>query len=404
MRILQYRTSQDLIRFMRQVKVDPYGIKIMYPKGMEYCVRLDRVSNICANILKQEMLSLGADAAVSRDTLTGKAKATDCLLLGNLSQFNLLCEKLAKQPFGLHKLGRELGELIAGYQKEDFLIRTPEYKLRLKPGRPLIMGIVNLTPDSFSGDGQFSSGYGVRNTELSRIIDFARKMAGDGADIIDIGGESSRPGARPVPVKTELARIIPALKLLVKKIKLPISVDTYNSEVAKAALDNGASIINDITGLRNPKMIRAAARSGCAVVIMHMRGVPGNMQKNPRYQAVVAEIIEFLGQRIKAAQQGGIIPDKIIIDPGIGFGKTLGHNLEILKNLRELKVLVKPVLIGTSRKSFLGKILNQLPQERINGTIASCLIAAQNGANILRVHDVAQVKQAMKIYSATQPN
>ncbi len=402
MQILQYKTSGDLVRFMREIRVDPYGIQIMYPKALGYCVRLNRVSNICANILKQEMLSLGADAAVSRDTLTGKTKTTDCLLLGNLSQYNSLCEKLAKQPFGLHKVGRELAELIANYQKENFLLNTPKYKLRLKQGHPLIMGIVNLTPDSFSGDGQFSPESGVRSPEPNRIIELARKMVREGADIIDIGGESSRPGAKPVSAKKELARIIPALKLLVKKIKVPISVDTYKPETARAALDYGASIINDITGLRDPKMIKAAAKIGCAVVIMHMRGKPGNMPKDPQYRSVVREAIEFLRCRVKAARAGGIAEDRIIIDPGIGFGKTLEHNLEILKNLREFKVLGKPILLGTSRKSFLGKILNQPPQARLSGTLASCLIAAHNGANILRVHDVARIKEALKIYSAAQ--
>lgn len=404
MQILQYRTSGDLIRLMRQIKVDPYGIKIMYPKGLEYCLRLNRVSNICANILKQEMLSLGADAAVSRDTLTGKTKSTDCLLLGNLSQFNLLSERLAKQPFGLHKVGRELAELLTDYQKEDFLVSAPKCRLRLKQGRPLVMGIVNLTPDSFSGDGLFDKRYAISDMRNGKLLDFVQEMVKQGADIIDIGGESSRPGARPVSAKEELARIIPALKLLAKKIKLPISVDTYKPEVAKYALANGAGIINDISGLSSPRMIKLAAKSGCAVVIMHMRGKPGNMQKNPQYQAVVSEVIEFLRCRVKAAQAGGIAEDKIIIDPGIGFGKTLEHNLEILRNLREFKVLGKPILVGTSRKSFLGKILNQPPRDRVAGTIASCLIAAQNGANILRAHDVAQVKQALKIYSAAQQN
>ncbi len=401
MRVLQYKDSADLIRFMREAKVDPYGIKIMYPKGMEYCLRLERISNICANILKQEMLSLGADAAVSRDTLTGKAKTTDCLLLGNLSQYKLLCEKLVKQPFGLNRLGSNLAKLLDNYQKNDFLINTPKYKLRLKQNRPLVMGIVNLTPDSFSGDGIYQ-GTRHKAQDTSRVVDFVEELVGQGADIIDLGAESSRPGARPISVREESARVLPVLKSLAKKIKVPISIDTYKPEVAKQALASGASIINDITGLSNPRMIRVVASAGCPVVIMHMQGRPRNMQKNPRYHSVVGEIIEFLRFRIQSAQAGGVAEDKIIIDPGIGFGKTLEHNLEILKNLREFKVLGRPILIGTSRKNFIGKILNRLPQGRINGTIASCLIAAQNGANILRVHDVAQTKEALKIYSAVE--
>ena len=225
-------------------------------------------------------------------------------------------------------------------------------------------------------------------------------MVKDGADIIDIGGESSRPGAKPLSAKEELARTIPIIKALSKKIKAPISIDTYKPEVAKQALDNGAVMVNDITGLKNAKMARLVARYKAAVVIMHMQGNPRTMQKNPIYGSLLDEIIEYLQKAINRALCAGIAQEKIIIDPGIGFGKTAEHNLKILRRLSELKVLGRPILVGPSRKSFLGKILNAGPRERIFGTVSSCILAVKNGAKIVRVHDVKEVKQALKVFTA----
>jgi dihydropteroate synthase len=223
-------------------------------------------------------------------------------------------------------------------------------------------------------------------------------MIGDGADIIDVGGESTRPGARPVPLKEELRRTIPAIKLLAKKIKAPISIDTYKPEVARQALDNGASMVNDITGLRNPEMARQIAKYKAGVVIMHMQGNPRTMQDNPYYISLIDEIIEYLDRAVKFAEASGVAKDKIIIDPGIGFGKTLEHNLSIIKNLADFKVLGKPILVGTSRKSFIGKILNVGPQDRIFGTVATSVYAAKNGARIVRAHDVKEVSQALRVF------
>jgi dihydropteroate synthase len=225
-------------------------------------------------------------------------------------------------------------------------------------------------------------------------------MIRDGTDIIDVGGESSRPGARPIPIKEELDRTIPVIKALAKKIKVPISIDTSKPEVARQALDNGAVIVNDITALKNPKMAKVIAKYKAGVVIMHMKGNPATMQKNPLYKSLMDEIIEYLDKAINTAIDAGIDREKIILDPGIGFGKALVHNLEILKNLRELKVLGRPILVGPSRKSFIGKILNVGHQERIFGTVSSCVLAVKNGANMVRVHDVKAVKQALKVLDA----
>jgi dihydropteroate synthase len=394
MRVLETNNPKDIQKIMQEIKVDPYGIKIMAPKGINYAVRVNSISNIVANILKQEMLSSGGDVAVRRDALTGKVKRTDCLLVANLSQFNRLTGKLNRQPFGLDKFAKNLSCALCNYQKDKFTIDLGRYKLNLGK-RAYVMGIINLTPDSFSGDGLY------QGTILKGAVpELVEKMVEDGADIIDVGGESSRPGARPVSVKEELARTIPIIKILARKINVPISIDTYKPEVAKPALDNGAVIVNDVSGLRNLKMAKLVAKYKAAVVLVHMKGSPRAMQNNPVYKSLIDEIIEYLDKAVNQAICLGIDREKIIIDPGIGFGKTTGHNLEILKKLKEFKVLGRPILVGPSRKSFIGKILNTAPQERICGTLSACVLAVENGAKIVRVHDVREVKQALKVLSA----
>jgi len=383
---------------MKDINVDGYGIKIMLPKAISHLVKLHSVSNITANILKQEMLSLGGDVAVARGALTGQTRKTDCLLMGTLSQFNRLHDKLARQPFGLNGLARELSSTLDRYQQDNFILSLGKYRLNLAR-RPQIMGVINVTPDSFSGDGLYqNSRFTVDSSQY--IIDFAQQMVRDGADIIDIGGESSRPNALPVTLKEELARVIPVIKTLARKITVPISIDTHKPEVARAALDNGAAIINDITGLRNSRMIKLAAQHRCGVVIMHMRGMPQTMQIDPKYDSLIDDIIVYLDTAIRKALDGGVQFDKIIVDPGIGFGKTKEHNLGILKYLSDLKVLGRPIMVGPSRKSFIGKILHVEPQERTFGTVSACVLAVKNGAKLVRVHDVRAVKQALSVLNA----
>ncbi len=371
------------------MEVDAYGIKIMLPKAQNYLLKVNALSNISANILKQEMLSLGGDCAVARGALTGKVKKTDCLIMGNLSQLNRLSDKLNKQPFGLDKVACDLTSAIKNYQKDNLELVLGKRKFNFGI-RSYIMGIVNVTPDSFSGDGLYSA-------KTADIVEYAEKLVNEGADIVDIGGESSRPGAKPVSLKEELLRVIPAIKALSKKIKVPVSIDTYKPEVAKQALDNGAAIVNDITALKNIKMAKLIASYKAAVVVMHMQGNPRSMQTNPRYTSLIDEIIGYLSEAIKKGEGAGIGKNKIIVDPGIGFGKALEHNLEIIKRLKEFKILGKPILIGTSRKSFLGAILNAPDQDRIFGTVASSVLASENGANIVRAHDVGALKQALLI-------
>lgn len=397
MRILQINHPKYLKRIMQDIKVDPYGIKIMMPKARNYLIKINSLSNIAANILKQEMLSLGGDVALARDALTGKIKKTDCLVIGSLSQLSRLSLKLRQQPFTLNKVAEDLSHTLSDYEKKNFVLNLGRHKLNINEGHTRIMGIVNLTPDSFSGDGLYQSTVNSQQSAVSRIADFIEKMVDDGADIIDLGGESTRPQARPITVREELKRTIPVIKRIIKKVKVPVSIDTSKPEVAKQALDNGAAIVNDITGLRNPEMAKVVCGYKAALVIMHMKGTPRSMQNDPEYDSLIDEIIEFLAQAIKHAEVLGIDKEKIIVDPGIGFGKTAEHNLEILNNLREFKILGRPLLVGPSRKSFIGKILGVSPQERVFGSIASCIQAVRNGANIVRVHDVKAVKQALKV-------
>lgn len=259
-----------------------------------------------------------------------------------------------------------------------------------------IMGILNITPDSFSDGGKFFN--------TAAAVAQAEQMIADGADIIDIGGESTRPGAKPVSKEDEMARVIPVIDALRKNLKnsaLVISIDTQKPEVAEAALAHGANMVNDVTGLRDPAMRVAVAKYNVPVVIMHMQGEPRTMQKSPTYDDVVEEIKIFFKQRVAEAEAAGIARANITLDPGIGFGKTVEHNLLILKNLREFVVLGSPVLVGPSRKSFIGAITGGLPvDERLEGTLAAVAAAIMNGAAIVRVHDVKETKRATQIVDA----
>lgn len=263
--------------------------------------------------------------------------------------------------------------------------------------RTYIMGILNLTPDSFSGDGV--------HKDTGRALEEADRIIEEGADIIDIGGESTRPGAVPVSLDEEIKRIIPVVEKLAKKTKIPISVDTRKSEVALRALDKGASIINDITGLEgDSRMAGIAARYNAGVVLMHMKGEPRTMQESPAYADVIKEVLEKLSRLMERAEANGVKKENIIVDPGIGFGKTCGHNLEILSNLRDFKSLGRPVMVGVSRKSFIGSILGTGPQERVFGTASAIAIAIENGADLIRVHDVKEMKQVAKVADAIVRN
>lgn len=261
---------------------------------------------------------------------------------------------------------------------------------------PRVMGILNVTPDSFSDGGRF------------HLLDAALNQAGDmveqGADFVDIGGESTRPGAEPVGEQEELDRVIPVIEAVAQRLDTCISIDTSKAIVMREAVRAGATLINDVRALREPGCLETAAEAGVPICLMHMQGEPRSMQANPQYGDVVSDILTFFKQRIAACQQAGIRPDQILLDPGFGFGKTLEQNYQLLASLSEFSALDQPLLVGMSRKSMLGKLLNREVDQRLAGGIAATTVALLGGANIIRVHDVAETVDAVKVLSALNPN
>jgi len=279
----------------------------------------------------------------------------------------------------------------------------PAHDLALPDGRVLalsqrvhVMGIVNVTPDSFSDGGRF--------LDPEAAVEHGLRLAEEGADILDVGGESTRPGAAPVPAEEEVERVIPVVQTLAAKSGLPVSIDTSKASVAERALDAGAQIVNDVAAGRfDPAILEVVAERRAPIVLMHMRGEPRTMQKEPRYSDVVGEIVAFLAERADAAGAAGIGGDKIVVDPGFGFGKTREHNLVLLKRLREFRCLGFPIIAGTSRKSFVGATLGDLPvEERLEGTAATVALAVVNGTSIVRVHDVREMARVVMMVEAVQ--
>ena len=270
-------------------------------------------------------------------------------------------------------------------------LRCGNYQLGLD--RPLLMGIINLTPDSFSGDGLVGS--------VDRAVAHARQQLEAGADILDFGAESSRPGAVPTSEDDELRRLLPVLREVVSW-GVPVSVDTYKPAVMRAALDGGAAMINDISGMVNPDALAVVSASDCAVCVMHMQGLPLNMQQKPVYADVVGEVGAFLAAAVGRCRAAGLDDDRIVVDPGFGFGKTLDHNLALFRALTAVSVDGLPVLVGLSRKSMLGSVTGRAVEQREAASVAAALMAAQKGAKILRVHDVAATRDALAVWSAIE--
>jgi dihydropteroate synthase len=254
---------------------------------------------------------------------------------------------------------------------------------------PKVMGIVNVTPDSFSGDG-------LDDNHIEAVRQ-GLDMFEAGAEFVDVGGESTRPGAHSVTADEEICRTRPVVEGLALRGSGHISIDTMKPAVAEAAIEAGASIVNDVSGLRDREMVRVVAEHGASVIIMHMQGTPGTMQENPTYEDVVDEVIEYLRERVHEAEKAGVPTENIMVDPGIGFGKTLEHNLEILARLDEFRTLGRPIVIGVSRKSFIGRLSGRPPEDRLGGSISAALISTLRGANIVRTHDVAETCQALQV-------
>lgn len=387
LRVLNLESEAQVVSAMTSLGVDPAGIQRMVGKAQSINVLVESVPCGAANILKQEMLSIGADAAVARGSVTCSRSYTDVLLMGTKKQLKLLVRRLPCQPFGLASIAQQLSSLLLNYYTPLAYLAGKDCRLTLDC--PQVMGIINVTPDSFY-DGGVSLAV---DTALSQ----AESQLAAGANILDIGGESTRPGSVGVSEDVEIARVVPVVEAIRNRFDIPISVDTTKASVARAALDSGANFINDISGLTfDPLMADVVATSGAGLFVMHTRGRPEVMQSDTQYQDLVAEVISCLRCSANLAIEAGVDVDKIAIDPGIGFGKSLAGNLEILQRLSEFHALGYPVLLGTSRKSFIGSILNQ-PQaeQRLSGSLATVAVAVSRGVQFFRVHDVEETRHVV---------
>jgi len=366
----------DIKKYLKELGVDGGGVAILASKAKVHLIAIKELHVGAANILKQDALSVGADLAVPRGTVLAKTPKVDCLLIATTKELEVLSRKELAQPFGLKELAQQL----------------KVYTKITKPKKAQIMGVINANDDSFFSGSRF------QNSDAIAAIE---KMIEAGADIIDIGAVSSRPNAPLVSAKEELTRIKPILNLIAEQKlyeKTLFSIDSYEPHVIRNALASGFSIVNDITGLENDAVCKLAAEYHAKVVIMHMQGRPQNMQENPSYHDILDEVYKFFHERIEKAQSFGI--EEIVLDVGIGFGKTLDDNMMLLKNLEHFLSLQKPLLVGASRKSMIDKIFSSDVQERLAGTLALHLEAFRNGASILRVHDVYEHAQALRVQEA----
>ncbi|MEK6530916.1 MAG: dihydropteroate synthase [Deltaproteobacteria bacterium] len=370
---------------MERIGVDPAGIRIMAPKQLHYNLKIEGLKPSEANILKQEMLSIGAEAAVSKGAASCAVASTDALLSGTLKQFSIITDKLKTQALRLPAVSEAIAAVIANIGLREFSIPAADTALKAGP-KPLIMGILNVTPDSFSDGGRFLG----RDAALQRALE----MRDEGADWIDVGGESTRPGAAPVELNEELKRVMPVVEAL-SGHGLVVSIDTTKAEVARQALAAGAKIVNDVSALSMDRAMAAVcAASGAAVVLMHMEGMPRTMRQDKTHADIVGDVCNCLDKRIEYAVSSGIQRGSIIVDPGIGFGKSMEDDLMLVKNLSELKSLGRPMLLGPSRKSFVGKAIGAGIEQRLFATISIVSLGVANGACILRVHDVKEARQA----------
>jgi len=385
-RVLSDISPEETRKLLKEMGCDEKGVEIMAPKGEMILISAKGLDPRGANILKQEFLSSGGEVAVPWEALDLSEDESDVLMMGTPSQYERVKKKLQNQPFQLPKLAEEIDETIQNYYN------TPS--LPWDNDGCEIMGVLNVTPDSFYDGGEYN--------RVEEAVERGISMAEEGADIIDIGGESTRPGSKRISVEEELDRILPVIEELDRRLDVLISVDTYKPEVAEKSVEAGADIINDVFGLRKEGMAEKIGELDVPIIIMHMQGTPKNMQNSPEYENVIDDIVSYFYERIKFAKKHEINEENIILDPGIGFGKSLDHNLEIIRRLDEFCSLGYPILLGASRKSFLGKILNKEAEDRLYGSLAVSSLAVQKGASILRVHDVVENKDVVQTVEALE--
>ena len=387
-RLVPYADEQTIL----SCGADPASLPYMVPKLTHKNLLLEGVRPFAANILKQNMLSLGGDVAVHRNVISGKVDSSNCLLMGDLRHYKRLVEKIKSQP-GLEAIAEVIEEQI--FHEIKGLALTLCSNNYSWDSIPISMGILNITPDSFSDGGLWYDPY--------RALDHALEMVEQGADILDVGGESSRPGAESIDAREETARVVPIIEKIASRVNIPISIDTRNAETAEAALGAGACMINDVSALsHDPHMLGIAKEAGAGIILMHMRGTPGTMQNNTGYLDIFHEIYSFLDDKIKQCLEAGIDRKSILVDPGIGFGKDLKGNLSLIRRISEFRSLRVPVVLGHSRKSFIGSVLDASVDQRQEGTDAVSSWAIIQGVDVLRVHDIQRTGRIKKMILAVK--
>jgi len=392
-RVLEASTLAEIARELERTGSDPEGVGIMTRKGRTFLVWLDGVPLKASPLLKQEMLAAGGDAAHARGVADHSVAASPVVLLASWGQYRRVLPKLRRQPFALREVADEVDRALRAYVAHGPRVVPGVHRSLTVGDRPRVMGVVNVTPDSFSDGGRF--------LDPAAAVAHARALVREGADVVDVGGESTRPGAEAVSADAEWARIGPVVAALHAELEVPISVDTRQPEVARRALDAGADLVNDVSGLRSEEMRRVVARAGAAVVVMHMRGEPATMQRDLAYADLRGEVFRALADATTAALRDGIAAERILVDPGLGFGKSPEQSLELLLHAGELRSLGFPVLVGASRKSFLGAALGGAgPADRLEAGIAAAVLAAERGVALVRTHDVGPTVRALALVAA----
>ncbi len=388
--MIKFYQTDDYKKIKKRITgigADIASVGLMAPKAKTYAVLLEKIKSRDANIIKQLMLSAGADAACAKGVIDCSVEYSDVLLFGTIRQLEYFTKSAAMQTSVLRKAASAIKRFI------DSVENPPSLKcIGENVTCPAIMGILNVTPDSFSDGGKFF--------DIADAVSHAKEMIKQGADIIDIGGESTRPGSAAVDEDEQIRRTVPVIEAIRKFSDIPISIDAKKQKVIKAAVTAGANIINDVSAAGEQETAEFAASNNLPIIIMHMKGTPENMQKNPYYDDTVGEITRFLQERIDYLVKTGVKRENIIVDPGIGFGKRLSDNIAIIENLENLKQLGCPILIGLSRKRFLGELTGDEVQNREAQTLIANFIAVNHGADIIRVHNVADHVRAKKIYAA----
>jgi dihydropteroate synthase len=394
-RVLQIEELAEIARELERTDSDPEGVALIARKGRTLLVRVGDVSLKASPLLKQEMLALGGDAAHARGVADHSVQRSVVVLAATLGQYRRLRPKLERQPFHLADIGRAVEAAIANYSRRaPRTVRGPHRSIVLGD-RPKTMGVLNVTPDSFSDGGRY--------LEPAHAVAHGEALVADGADVLDIGAESTRPGAIPVTPEAEWARLAPVLAVLHTRLTIPISVDTRHPEVARQAIDAGADWVNDVGGLRDPEMRRIVARHDAAVVVLHMRGEPATMQSDTEYTDVRDEVFGALAAATELGVGDGIAPERILVDPGLGFGKSGAQSLELLEHVGEFRSLGYPLVVGASRKSFLGTATGVASaNDREEASLAAAVIAAVRGAELIRAHDVRGTVRALALVQAAR--